>query len=64
MKMKKCPKLEETPVTTEWQIHILCPNCKYYFKGQCSNSNRKNDEPCPLENVKMRTQDVRENETK
>lgn len=48
----RCPKMEELPVITEWQTKIYCPNCKYYFSGECSNPTRKNNtDPCPLLNV-------------
>lgn len=51
--MKKCPKLDENPVVTDWQMKIVCPDCKHYCNGQCNNPKRKEDEPCPLD-IKMK----------
>ena len=47
----RCQKMEELPVVTEWQTKIYCPNCKYYYSGQCCNPERKNNTPCQLANV-------------
>jgi len=48
----RCPKMDELPIISDWQIKIYCPNCKHYSCGQCSNPARKNDtDPCPMANV-------------
>lgn len=47
-----CPRMDELPVITEWQIKIYCPNCKHYSSGECCNPDRKNNtDPCPIVNV-------------
>jgi len=37
----KCPKLDEHPVVADGQMHVLCPDCKFYCNGQCKNPNDK-----------------------
>lgn len=46
-----CKKLPElTPVVSEGQITVVCPNCKHYYHGQCANPTRHAaTDACPFD---------------
>jgi hypothetical protein len=51
----RCPRTDEHPVVTEWQLKVLCPNCKHYSCGECNNPQRKEaTDPCPIKNLEFK----------
>ncbi len=51
----RCPRADEQPVVNEWQLQILCPNCKHYSCGECHNPTRKTEtDECPIKNLEFK----------
>lgn len=50
----RCKKMDELPVTTEWQNAIYCPNCAHYSLGKCCNPTRTSEESkCPFDGKEL-----------
>lgn len=55
-----CRQMHRVPLAiSEWQVTVLCPDCKHYHAGICLDERRgANDAPCPFDDRDLPLQDV------